>query len=47
MNAYGPRDKWWDPDKEALWRQRSAEQIRLVRQALRDHGTPGTAPLGG
>ncbi|WP_324143535.1 S8 family peptidase [Intrasporangium sp.] len=40
MNAYGPRDKWWDPDKEALWRQRSAEQIRLVRQALRDHGTP-------
>ena len=20
MNAYGPRDKWWDPDKEALWR---------------------------
>ena len=44
MNAYGPRDKWWDPDKEALWQQRSAEQIRLVRQALRDGAPVGLHP---
>ena len=39
MNAYDPRDKWWDPDKEPLWRDRAAQQVQLVRQALRSHGT--------
>jgi len=38
MNAYDPRDKWWDRDKEQLRRDRYAEQIRLIREALRNSG---------
>ena len=39
MNASGARPNWWDRGNERLWRQRSAEQIRLVREALRGSGT--------
>lgn len=38
MNAYDPRDKWWEPGKEQLRRERYAEQIRLIREALRNSG---------
>ncbi|MDV3219935.1 S8/S53 family peptidase [Intrasporangium sp.] len=39
MSPYGPRDKWWNPGQEQLRRVRYADQVRLVRQALRDQGT--------
>jgi subtilisin family serine protease len=39
MNAYDPHDKWWDAGQEALRRARYADQVRLIRQALRDNGT--------
>jgi hypothetical protein len=39
MSPYAPEDKWWDPDQEDLRRERYAEQVRLVRDALAATGT--------
>jgi len=38
MSPYGPDDNWWDDDKEDLRRERYAEQVRLIRDALRNRG---------
>ncbi|GAA6525622.1 S8/S53 family peptidase [Intrasporangium sp. DVR] len=40
MNAFPPGDKWWDSGQERLRRARYADQVRLIRNALRDHGKP-------
>jgi subtilisin family serine protease len=39
MNAYDPRDKWWDDDQVDLRRDRYAEQVRVAHDALTARGT--------
>jgi subtilisin family serine protease len=38
MNSWNPRAKWWDAGEEALMKARYADQIRLIRQAMRASG---------
>lgn len=38
MNAWNPHTKWWHPGEEGLWKARQAEQVKLIRTALREHG---------
>jgi subtilisin family serine protease len=38
MNASGVRPNWWDEGQEELWRARTADQVRLIRDSIRGQG---------